>query len=75
MYPTSSQRKYWTYQNEREIGELRLKHNQNFVLHHGNVMNIDVSFLFDFQISKMLLFIKHGSFYLGKSSLSVFPNT
>lgn len=42
MYPTSSQRRYWTFANEREIAELRLKHNQNFVLNHGESLGIGV---------------------------------
>lgn len=42
MYPTSSQRKYWTFANEEEIADLRLKHNQNFVLIHGDALNVEV---------------------------------
>lgn len=43
MYPTSSQRKYWTFANEQEIAELRLKQNQNFVINHGEARGIEVS--------------------------------
>lgn len=40
MYATSSQRKYWTFKNDQEISELRLKHNQAFVLQHGSDLNV-----------------------------------
>lgn len=42
MYPVSSQRRHWTFQNEQETNELRLKHNQQFQQTHGDRLNINV---------------------------------
>ncbi|CAD7076797.1 unnamed protein product [Hermetia illucens] len=39
MYPTSSQRKYWTFSNEQEIQALRLKQNQDYIEKHGADMD------------------------------------
>lgn len=47
MYPSSSQRKFWTFTSEREIADLRVKHNQNFVLKQNDALlslGIDVSY-------------------------------
>ena len=43
MYPSSSQRRFWTFKNEQEIEELRLKHNQQFVRQHGDALGLNVS--------------------------------
>lgn len=43
MYPVSSQRRHWTFQNEQETNELRLKHNQQFQQMHGDRLNINVN--------------------------------
>lgn len=40
MYPTSSQRKYWTFSNEQEIQALRLKQNQDYIEKHGADMDV-----------------------------------
>lgn len=42
MYPTSSQRRYWTFKSEQEIADLRLKHNQEFIILHGNRLGLNV---------------------------------
>lgn len=42
MYSISSQRRYWTFKNDEETNELRLKHNQQFKQIHGDRLNIDV---------------------------------
>lgn len=44
MYPTSSQRRYWTFKSEQEIVDLRLKHNQEFVTLHGSRLGLNVRF-------------------------------
>lgn len=36
MFPTSSQRKYWTFNDENELGRLREKHNLEFISKHGS---------------------------------------
>lgn len=58
MFPTSSQRKYWTYANETEISDLRLKHNQSFVLSHGNALGIDVSLIYKYS-ANVYVFVCH----------------
>lgn len=42
MFPTSSQRRYWTFENEEEIAKLRIKHNQEFVERHRYQLGLDV---------------------------------
>lgn len=42
MFPSSSQRRYWTYKNEDEIKALRKKHNQEFQLIHGDSLGFNV---------------------------------
>lgn len=42
MYPTSSQRRYWTFENEEEIAKLRIKHNQEFIMRHRYQLGLDV---------------------------------
>lgn len=42
MFPTSSQRRYWTFENEDEIAKLRIKHNQEFVTRHRYQLGLDV---------------------------------
>lgn len=55
MYPTSSQRKFWTFNNEQEIAELRLKHNQKFVNEHGERLGgLDVSLTFFFLANSLM---------------------
>lgn len=43
MYHTSSQRQYWTFKSEKEIAELRRKHNQEYRKVHAERMGLDVS--------------------------------
>lgn len=43
MFHTSSQRQYWTFKTEKEIAELRRKHNQEYRKIHGERMRLDVS--------------------------------
>lgn len=43
MFHTSSQRQYWTFKSEKEIAELRRKHNHEYRKIHGERMNLDVS--------------------------------
>lgn len=42
MFPTSSQRRYWTFENEEEITQLRIKHNHEFVMRHRYQIGLDV---------------------------------
>lgn len=42
MYPSSSQKKHWTFRSEQELIELRMKSNQEFIRAHGS--HLDVSF-------------------------------
>lgn len=41
MYSMSSQKIYWTFKNEKEIAENRLKHNQQFILKHGAGLDVN----------------------------------
>lgn len=45
MFPTSSQRRYWTFKNEQETTELRLKHNQEFQRYHGDRLQLNVNII------------------------------
>lgn len=42
MFPTSSQRRYWTFENEEKIEALRIKHNQEFVERHRYQLGLSV---------------------------------
>lgn len=44
MFPSSSQRRYWTFRNEDEIRALRKKHNQEFQQYHGDRLGLNVIF-------------------------------
>lgn len=39
MYPQSSQKKYWTFKSEKELEDLRLKQNSNFIARQGAGMS------------------------------------
>lgn len=43
MFPTSSQRRYWTFKNEEEIRKHREKHNQEFQQYHGDRLGLNVN--------------------------------
>lgn len=43
MYHTSSQRQYWTFKSEKEITEIRRKHNQEYGKVQCERMRYDVS--------------------------------
>lgn len=42
MFPTSSQRRYWTFKTEDEIRKHREKHNQEFRQYHGDRLGLNV---------------------------------
>lgn len=45
MFPLSSQKKYWLFNDENDIAILRKEANAEFIAKHG--VNMTVSFLFD----------------------------
>jgi hypothetical protein len=55
MYQTSTSKRFWTFQNEQELMERRVKSNQDFINAHG--AHLDVSFIqnlsFRFQIPRL----------------------
>lgn len=46
MFPTSSQRRYWTFKNEDEIKTHRRTHNQEFQQRHGDRLGLNVNKMF-----------------------------
>lgn len=42
MYATSSQRRYFTFKNEEEIANLRVKHNQEFIAKQNYQLGLSV---------------------------------
>lgn len=43
MFPTSSQRRFWTFRNEKEIEQLRRAHNQEYQKLHGDRLGLNVN--------------------------------
>lgn len=43
MYPQSSQKKFWTFQNEQQLRDLREKHNQEYIFKHGQEIEVNES--------------------------------
>ena len=42
MFPTSSQKKFWTFADEKQLTELRMKQNQKFIDKHGSHMSVNI---------------------------------
>lgn len=42
MFPSSSQRRFWTFKNEDEIRKHREKHNHDFQQYHGDRLGLNV---------------------------------
>lgn len=40
MYPMSSQKKNWTFENEIELADMRHKRTQDFIETHGKDMDV-----------------------------------
>lgn len=43
MYPNSTQKKNWTFQNEQELIQMRMRANQEFIQIHGSQMDVNIS--------------------------------
>lgn len=42
MFPSSSQRRYWTFRNEEETREKRREHNHEYQRIHGDRLGLNV---------------------------------
>lgn len=43
MFPSSSQRRYWTFRNEEETNAHRRAHNHEFQQKHGDRLGLNVN--------------------------------
>lgn len=73
MFPSSSQRQYWTFRNEDEIKALRQKHNQKFQQYHGDRIELNVIQLKFLKYSNYIpKYIKIIYFLIGRTANIIF---